>query len=326
MISTAWLRKRREHWTLLDSLLKRSEASGLNSLRHDEVQQLALLYRQAAADLSAIRKDPAGGSYSKYLGTLLSRAHNTIYGAQRDRRGGIVAFFARDYPNIFLRNINYVMAAFIIFLLGSAVGAILTFRDADFALAVLGPRMIETIEKREMWTHSIVAIKPVASGSIMTNNLAVAFSMFSAGITAGIGTFLLTLFNGLLMGVISSACFVSGMSVKLWSFVVPHGSLELPAIFIAAGAGFRISHGLLFPGHLSRRDSLLVAGSDGVKLLLGVIPMLVIAGLIEGFISPTSLPIGLKFITGAALFALLTFYLTSPLWSARRKPRSVPAP
>jgi uncharacterized membrane protein SpoIIM required for sporulation len=319
MISTSWLRKRREHWTQLDSLLKRSEASGLNSLRHDEVQQLALLYRQAAADLSAIRKDPAGGSYSNYLGTLLSRAHNTIYGAQRDRRGSMVTFFAREYPNIFLRNINYVMAAFIIFLLGSVIGAILTFRDADFALAVLGPKMVETIDKREMWTHSIVAIKPVASSAIMTNNLAVAFSMFSAGITAGIGTFLLTLFNGLLMGVISSACFASGMSAKLWSFVVPHGSLELPAIFIAAGAGFRVGHGLLFPGHLSRRDSLLVAGSDGVKLLLGVIPMLVIAGLIEGFISPISLPMSLKFVTGTGLFILLALYLMSPVWFARPK-------
>jgi uncharacterized membrane protein SpoIIM required for sporulation len=314
MISTSWLRKRREHWSQLDALLKRSEEHGLKSLRHDEVQQLALLYRQAAADLSAVRQDPGGRSYAKYLGSLLSRAHNTIYGAQRDRRGSMFLFFLKEYPQIFLRNIDYVVAAIIIFMLGAGVGAILTFKDADFALAVLGPGMIQTIEKREMWTHSVLAMKPVASSAIMTNNLAVAFSMFSSGVTAGIGTFLLTLFNGLLLGVIGSACFISGMSLKLWSFVAPHGALELPAIFIAAGAGFRIGQGLLFPGYLSRRDSLLLSGSEAVKLLLGVVPMLIIAGVIEAFVSPTGIPIALKFVSGAAVFTLLLLYLFSSRW------------
>ncbi|MEO6119677.1 MAG: stage II sporulation protein M [Terriglobales bacterium] len=321
MISTAWLRKRREHWSQLDALLKRSEESGLRSLRHDEVQQMALLYRQAAADLSTIRQDPGGRSYARYLGSLLSRAHNTIYGAQRDKRGSFFAFFLKEYPKVFLRNLNYVVAALIVFLLGGAIGAILTFRDADFALSVLGTKMVETIERREMWTHSILAIKPVASSSIMTNNLAVAFTMFSAGITAGIGTFLLTLFNGVLIGVIGSACYISGMSLKLWSFVAPHGSLELPAVFIAAGAGFRLGHGLLFPGYHSRRDSLILSGSEAVKLLLGVVPLLIIAGVIEGFVSPTSLPVALKFLTGAALFILLQLYLFSPQWLAHRAPK-----
>lgn len=279
---------------------------------------MALLYRQAATDLSTIRQDPAGGSYTKYLGGLLSRAHNTIYGAQRDKRSQILSFFTHDYPLIFRRNLRYVTAAFALFVLGAVIGSVLTFRDSDFALSVIGPRMVSTIEKREMWTHSILAIKPVASSSIMTNNLAVAFTMFSAGVTAGIGTFLMTLFNGLLLGVIGSACYTAGMSLKLWSFVAPHGALELPAIFIAAGSGFRIAHGLIFPGYLSRRDALFVAGSDAVKLLLGVVPMLVIAGLIEGFLSPTGIPVALKFLTSIALLLLLLFYLFMPQRAAAK--------
>jgi uncharacterized membrane protein SpoIIM required for sporulation len=147
--------------------------------------------------------------------------------------------------------------------------------------------MVQTIEKHEMWTHSIVGIKPLASSAIMTNNMSVGFMTFALGITAGLGTIYMLLFNGLLIGVIGMACHLAGMSLKLWEFVAPHGVLELPAIFLAGGAGLRIASGLLFPGYLPRRESLVRAGSEAVQLLLGTIPILIVAGAIEAFVSPT---------------------------------------
>jgi uncharacterized membrane protein SpoIIM required for sporulation len=311
MISTLWLKKRRSHWTELAELQQRVEKGGLKSLGHSELQRFALLYRQAAADLSTLRQDPSGASYGKFLGELLSRAHNSIYAAQPANKKAVFDFYLKTYPAIFQRNLRYTAVATVIFTLAAVAGSILTFRDPDFSLQILGPGMLQTIERREMWTHSIVAMKPVASSAIMTNNLAVAFTMFSAGILAGIGTVVMTLFNGLLLGVIGSACWISGMSIKLWSFVAPHGVLELPAIFIAAGAGLRLAQGLLFPGTLPRRDALINAGSEAVQLLLGVIPMLIVAGVIEGFVSPSALPIPLKFGLAAALFAFLLAYLFS---------------
>jgi uncharacterized membrane protein SpoIIM required for sporulation len=143
----------------------------------------------------------------------------------------------------------------------------------------------------------------------MTNNLGVAFTTFAAGITGGLGTIYMMVFNGLLIGVIGTACWLSGMSLQLWSFVAPHGVLELPAIFIAGGAGLRLAYGLLFPGFLSRRESLARAGTESVKLLIGVVPILVIAGVIEAFVSPTGLAVALKFGMAGALFALLAAYL-----------------
>jgi uncharacterized membrane protein SpoIIM required for sporulation len=143
----------------------------------------------------------------------------------------------------------------------------------------------------------------------MTNNMSVGFMTFALGITAGLGTIYMMAFNGLLIGVIGMACWHSGMSVQLWSFVAPHGVLELPAIFIAGGAGLRIAQGLLFPGVLPRRDSLAQAGVEAVQLVLGTIPILIVAGLIEAFVSPTSLPVPLKFSMAAALFVLLGVYL-----------------
>src|SRR5258708_24565215 len=91
-----------------------------------------------------------------------------------------------------------------------------------------------------MWTHSIVSIKPQASSAIMTNNLSVSFMAFASGITAGIGTLYLLFFNGIMIGVIGTACANYGMSVRLWSFVSPHAMLELPAIFVAGGAGMAL--------------------------------------------------------------------------------------
>jgi uncharacterized membrane protein SpoIIM required for sporulation len=174
----------------------------------------------------------------------------------------------------------------------------------------LGPRMMETIEQRKMWTDSVLSVKPAASSKIMTNNITVSFLAFAYGITGGLGTVFLMLFNGVLMGVVGMACWLNNMSLSLWSFVAPHGVLELPAIFIAGGAGLRIAQGLLFPGVLSRRDSLARAGGEATRLLLGTVPVLVVAGCIEGFVSPSpSIPWQWKFMMAAATAVIFFSYL-----------------
>lgn len=257
--------------------------------------------------------------YAKHLNQLLARAHNIIYIGKRGSPLQVLRFFTRTYPEVFERNFNYVLAAFIIFLAGAAAGMLATFYNPNFQLQVLGPGMVDTIEHHRMWTHSVVAIKPVAGSAIMTNNLSVTFTTFAMGITAGVGTLYMLFFNGLLIGVIGVACFLSQMSLDLWSFVAPHGVLELPSIFIAGGAGLLLAKGLLFPGFLSRKDSLQAAGAEATQLLLGTIPLLIIAGTLEAFLSPTSEPILLKFTVAGALFLLLVFYLTSGRLRAGKK-------
>ena len=309
MISTRWLEKRKPNWSRLEELLERTTNKGFNSLSRFELQELGLLYRQIAADLAALREDRGSVHFARYLNQLLARAHNTIYSAHRASPAAMVEYFRYAYPRIFRQNLTYCAAAFLIFLGSAIVGVALTYHDPDFKVKILGPQMVETIERRQMWTHSIVGIKPVASSAIMTNNMGVAFMSFAAGITGGVGTIYLMIFNGLLIGVIGTACWFSGMSLQLWSFVAPHGVLELPAIFIAGGAGLRLAYSLLFPGFLPRGESVARAGTEAVKLLLGTIPILIIAGVIEAFVSPTGLAVNLKFGMAAALFALLLAYL-----------------
>jgi uncharacterized membrane protein SpoIIM required for sporulation len=309
MISTRWLEKRKPYWSELETLLDRGAQNGLKSLSRSELQELSLLYRQTAADLAAIREDPGSVHFARYVNQLLVRAHNTIYSGRKASPRAIFSFFWRTYPAAFRRNLKHCLLSALIFAIAGVVGAALTYQNPDFKVKLLGPQMVETIDRHEMWTHSIVGIKPLASSAIMTNNMSVAFSTFALGITAGLGTVYMMAFNGLLIGVIGMACWLSGMSVQLWSFVAPHGVLELPAIFIAGGAGLRIAQGLLFPGILSRRDSLARGGLEAVQLLLGTVPILIVAGLIEAFVSPTGMPIGLKFSMAGALFVLLTAYL-----------------
>ena len=117
------------------------------------------------------------------------------------------------------------------------------------------------------------------------------------------------IFNGLLIGVVAVACHQAGMSLSLWSFVAPHGVLELPAIFIAGGAGLLMARGLLAPGLLPRREALAESAALAVRLLLGVIPLLMIAGLIEGFVSPSDAPVSTKFVIAGSGFILLLGYV-----------------
>jgi uncharacterized membrane protein SpoIIM required for sporulation len=160
-----------------------------------------------------------------------------------------------------------------------------------------------------MWTQSIVTIKPLASSGIMTNNLSVSFSVFATGILGGVGTVYMLLTNGLLFGVISAACWQAGMAKDLFSFVAPHGVIEIPSILIAGAAGLLLARGLLFPGPMTRRDAMVFYGGKAIRLVAGIIPLLVVAGIIEGFVSPSPLTATTKWATAALSALLLCLYL-----------------
>ena len=119
--------------------------------------------------------------------------------------------------------------------------------------------------------------------------------------------------NGLLLGVVGAACQQHGMSLDLWSFVAPHGSLELPSIILAGAAGLRLGRGVVFPGLYRWRDSVAMAGVEASRMVVGIIPLLVIAGTLEGFFSPSAEPVRLKFTIGCLLFSLLLLWLLRPL-------------
>ena len=280
---------------------------------------MALLYRQVAADLSVLRRDETARTHSDHVNLLLARAHHIIYSRRKTTWMTLFRFLKDEYPAIFQRQLPYVAASLLVTIAWGMLGAAVTNARPEFMRHFVGPAMIATMEQHKMWTDSIVSVAPKETSQIMTNNLSVSFLAFAGGILFGVGTFFLLFTNGMMLGVIATACHQYSMSLPLWSFIAPHGSLELPAIIIAGGAGFRIGHAMLFPGGYRWKESVAKGGIEATRLVAGVIPMLVVAGCLEGFFSPSHAPVWLKFTVGGLLFTLLLTWLFRPV-----RPAAVP--
>lgn len=289
------------------------DQGGISQLSHAELEEVALLYRQIAADLSVLRRDATARSYADHVNQLLARAHHIIYSGRRTNVRSMLYFLRDDYPVIFQRQLPFVASALLFSTAWGMFGALLTAARPEFMRHFVGPAMIATMERHEMWTRSVVSIAPTASSYIMTNNLTVSFAMFAGGIVFGLGTLFYLYVNGMMLGVIGAACHQYAMSLALWSFVAPHGALELPSILIAGGAGLRLGAAMLFPGTMRWRESVALGGRDATQLISGIVPLLVIAGLLEGFFSPSHAPIWLKFTVGGVLFTLLLIWLFRPV-------------
>jgi len=313
ILSNQWILKRRPHWDRLSSLLAQSDASGLDQLSRAELQEMALLYRQVAADLSVLRQDSTSRAYAQHVNQLLARAHHIIYSGRKTTLLTLVLFLRDQYPAIFQRQVGYVAASLLITVGFGLFGAAMTTARPEFMRHFVGPEMIATMERHEMWTDSVVAAAPLTSSAIMTNNIFVSFVTYAGGILFGVGTLWFLFTNGIMLGVIGAACHHYEMSLALWSFVAPHGSLELPSIIIAGAAGLRIGHSMLFPGALRWKESVARGGVEATQLVSGVIPLLVIAGTLEGFFSPSHAAVWLKFTVGALLFILLNLWLFRPV-------------
>jgi uncharacterized membrane protein SpoIIM required for sporulation len=310
MVSNRWIELHRDGWSRLESLTAQVETSSLKALPARDLREFGLLYRQAAADLSAVRVDEASRTLEAYLNRLVSRAHNHVYSGGQMGPATLWAFVVHGYPRLFRKLLPYTAAALAIFLAAALLGTLVTMTRPEFMHKMLGPEMVDKIERHQMWTESILSAKPQESAGIMTNNITVCFMTFAGGIAAGLGTIWLMFFNGLEIGVVATACAQHGLALSLWSFVAAHGALELPSIFISGGAGLRLASGVLFPGMLRRRDAVAIAGGEAARLISGTIPLLVIAGTLEAFLSPTHVPIALKFAVCAVLLTGLTIWLS----------------
>ncbi|HEY5329707.1 MAG TPA: stage II sporulation protein M [Acidobacteriaceae bacterium] len=313
MISNLWIDLRKDNWNRLDALTRRVETGGVKSLGRDELRDFGLLYRQSAADLSAARADGAARNLEQYLNRLVGRAHNFVYSGRQLGFRSLWDFFAHGYPRLLRRMSGYVVLAVAVTVGAAALGAIVSIVRPDFGTSYfilhLGPESYANLDKHKMWTDKILSVKPQESSAIMTNNIFVCFVTFAGGITAGLFTLYSLFNNGIMLGIIAVVCARHHMALSLWSFIAAHGALELPAIMLSGAAGLRIASGILFPGMLRRRDSIALGGSEGVQLIAGTIPMLIVAGTFEAFLSPTHVPVALKFAVGAVLFTGLCLWL-----------------
>jgi uncharacterized membrane protein SpoIIM required for sporulation len=309
-----WVARREPHWQRLDRLLSQAEKRGLKSLSAAEIHDLASLYRSVSGDLARARTHAAGETLTRNLQSLTSRGYSQIYRGDRHQDWQAVRQFYRWGFPAAVRETGLEIAIATALLLGFGwLAWSLAWLDPQFMTLTVPPDLIEQVRDRgELWMGSIVGIEPLASSQIATNNLSVSFAAIGGGITAGLYTIFLMVYNGIHIGAIAALVAQYDLSYPFWAFVWPHGSLELPAIFFSGGAGLAIARGLLFPGAQRRAAALRIQGMKAARLTFGIVPMLLLAGAIEGFFSPNPyIPDAFKYLTGLGLLTLLIRYCLS---------------
>jgi len=311
-----WMARREASWQQLAVLLHQAERRGLKSLTGEQVRQLASLYRSVSADLARARSEAVGESLVQDLQHLTNRAYSQIYqGSRRQEWQAVWAFYRHGFPAVVRQSWAYILLAAALILVGGLIGAWLAWYDPRFMGLVLGADFVAQVnDTRELWTVSILGVEPVASSAIMVNNIAVSLRAIVGGVSMpwpgtliplppGLFTVYLLGFNGIMLGAVGALVAQANLAYDLWGFVFPHGALELPAIALAGAAGLLLARAILIPAPYHRIDALKIYGLQAVQLVYALVPMLVIAGVIEGFISPQPwIPNELKYLLGTGIF------------------------
>jgi uncharacterized membrane protein SpoIIM required for sporulation len=311
-----FVRSRKPRWERLERLIRALEHGNKKAQPPFDPLELARLYREATSDLARLQSFREETSPPEdleiYLNQLVGRAYSRIYRTPPPSWSSLWKYLRSTFPESFLKTAPWTLTAFGIFLLGGLYGFVVTLTDNAFIPLIVPPHLIQQVEEGKVWFDSILAVRPLASSMIMTNNISVCFLSFALGMTFGLGTVYIMALNGLMLGALAALCHLHGLDGPFWSFVLPHGVIELTAIFISGGAGLLLGTALLLPGDLPRKDALMERGRQAGRLIIGCVPLLIVAGIIEGFFSPAPLSAGLKFLMAGGLFFLLLAYLLSP--------------
>jgi uncharacterized membrane protein SpoIIM required for sporulation len=294
------------------------EKRGLTSLSGNELTAFAAEYRVAAADLARARTYGVDRRVLAYLERIVGAGHNAVYGLRGVRRLPIGRLLLTEFPSAAYRARYYIAVACLLFLLPGIVGYALVRERPDIVHEILPDGMIARAEsgeyQRQMgrgYAEAPSPYLPMVASSIVTNNVQVAFGAFAFGVTAGVGTVVVLLFNGLFFGAVLGMFVNYGLGAWILTFVAGHGVLELTAIFMAGGAGLLVGRAILTPGDLTRHDALAIHGRLAIRLVGAAICLLALAGIIEGFLSASPAPSVFKLGVSAASAALVALYFAA---------------
>ena len=311
MPADRFITQRKNAWQRLEELLNLLDHSSLGRLRREEVRELGRIYRRTASDLAIARAESRDPRLINYLNSLVIRAHGRIYRANAQGGKRILYFFTHELPQTFRRTWRYTFVSFFIFFLFAVLSFVGTRYDPEFSeLVGVDPAFRElAIETKTHWWESLNDANQAGASQIMTHNIQVTIYTFAFGAMFGVGTLFYLAFNGANIASVVALTYRAGFGNDLVTFMVAHGVIELSCIFIAGGAGLLIGTALIMPGNLTRADALKTRGMEAVRLMLGVAVLLVIAGTIEGFISPMPINPRIKYsiaaLTGIALYSYL---------------------
>ncbi len=290
-----FIKNNQNQWDELSELLLKKKMSFNETIRLDE------LYHQAVSNLAQAQAYFPYSSVHDRLQPLVAKAHNVIYNSKKPGSFSIKNLFAKQIPSALKKRFSYILfAAFL--LLGSTIFACIYTHFYPDKAGLFVPAEYLQINYLEFDQRDWEVAQ--ASSFIMSNNINVMLSMFALSLT-GIGTPMILLTNGFMLGTVFELASRQGASHAMAAWILPHGILELTSIIYGAAAGFILLFALLFPGKYKRSYALQLVSKDCLLLLGLAAPMLVIAGLIEGFISGSDLSRTTKYAVGLTTILLV---------------------
>lgn len=308
------LKRRRADWEELAQINAEATTGGVRRLTPAQLAKIGPLYRRALSDLAISRRHFPNSQLVGYINGLVAQTHALIYGGSRLNWGAFWRFVQLTFPQAVRQHIWVIGAMCGLFFLAAAVGAWGWSEQNEFVLSQLPAAYVGQLHGMSDLEFSALSGsgRPVMASFVMTNNIRVSLLAFSLGITFGLGTLWVVWQNGLLLGPLAFVFHQSGRGITFWSLILPHGVLELPAIFMTAAAGWLIGRALLLPGEYSRFGAARLAARRSLPLLGGTVLILVVAGTIEGFFTPSGLTSHTKLGGAVLVLMLFAFYLWLP--------------
>ncbi|HJV08368.1 MAG TPA: stage II sporulation protein M [Acidimicrobiales bacterium] len=298
---------RRPSWDELDALL--GEAKGRpERIGAERMRRLGALYRGAAADLAVARRRFPAEPTVPALEDLVGRAHTVVYGTAA-RKESALDFFVHGYWRRVRERPVLLAVAAVLLLVPTLVAGLWAWDDPGAAGALL-PSSSEAVGRPRTEDTNLgltTGERASFSAGIFTNNIRVTFGAVAGGMTFGLLTAGLLIFNGVVIGVIGGVGTAAGNGSALLELIVPHGVLELSCIVVAGAAGLRMGWALVDPGRRPRSQALLTEARAAIELVLGTALWLVVAGLTEGLVTPLGIGVGPALAVGFGLGALYWF-------------------
>ena len=312
-------REREDHWTELGELVDRAEKRGIKSLSADQLFRIPGLYRACMSSLSVARSISLDANLLSYLESLATRAYFVVYGV-RDRFGALARqFFQRDFPLAVRATAGPIFLAFVLLLAGIWTGWAVTAADSAWFEAFISAEMASgrtPQASREQLERSLLDATPRDASAaflnfaamLFDNNARVGILCFSLGALFGAPVVLLMFANGLPAGALFAVHAQHGLTLEFLAWLSIHGTTELLAIFLCAGAGFHLGGAMLRPGRRTRLRALADHGRRAAVLLVGAVVMLFAAALLEGFARQLITSTSIRLSIGVLLLAAWLVY------------------
>lgn len=307
MTLETFIAERQARWAQLEDAVKQAKRGRLRTMPAEDIERFGLLLRHASSDLAIARRDFPDSAATEYLNALCSRAYPLLYRGTPIRLSSLGRFYARGLPRAFRAAWPYVTASLALLAIGFIAGWLAVDLRPDLRETLVPQSLFDEMARGNIPAN--VPDAPFAASFIIQNNIRVALICFAGGVLIGLPTAFVLLGNGWMLGTIAAAVHIGGYDLQFWSLIVPHGVIELSVIVIAGGTGLMLGASILRPGQLRRGDALWIAARRAVNLALGIATLLVIAGTLEAFASPSALPDGAKLAIGAVAALLLYSWL-----------------